>query len=79
MPARKAPEVEAQAPPGSSDPPPDPTPPDMTTSYSGLPEGTHAGLGGVHGTITIPSGGSYSTDDPVEQGFIEGVLGGTAD
>jgi hypothetical protein len=48
-------------------------------SYSGLPEGTHAGLGGVHGTLTIPSGGSYSTDDPIEQGFIEGVLGGTAE
>ena len=46
--------------------------------YTDLPPGEHSGVGGVHGSITIPESGTYETSDPVEQGFIESVLGGTS-
>jgi hypothetical protein len=54
------------------------TPEEQSKKYTDLPPGEHAGVGGTHGTIKIPDSGTYETSDPVEQGFIESVLGGTS-
>jgi hypothetical protein len=48
----------------------------VSLKYTGLPAGEHAGVGEAHGTIKIPESGNYETSDPMEQAFIQNVLGG---
>jgi hypothetical protein len=48
----------------------------VTKSYKDRAPGEYAGrIGDAEGTVKVPDSGTFTTDDPAEQAFVENALG----